>query len=237
MKLSHSTKINELLEKFPFLLEFLADYNPKFRLLKNRTMRATMGRMANLGMVASMGNISLDTLLKDIAGEIKKNTGEDIEIVVSGTDESGRKKLETLKEIIRDLHKGMEFSVVKDRFDKLMSEIEPSQIAEMEEQLIREGMPAEEIQRLCDLHVSVFKSALEQKEPVETLSGHPVHTFMEENTVFAGLIKAFDSLVTKLADNPSQEKYMELKKDMEFLQKIMKLVLYIMDGKALLLLK
>ena len=33
MKLHQSTKIHDLLETYPFLLDFLADYRPKFSIL------------------------------------------------------------------------------------------------------------------------------------------------------------------------------------------------------------
>lgn len=143
MKLHPSTKIHDLLETYPFLLDFLAAYRPKFSILKNRAMRATMGRMATLSMVASMGDTPLETLLKDIASEIAKNTGEEIEIETSSDGRKDRENLDELKEIIRDLHKSVELSTVKQRFDRLMNQIDPSQIASMEEELIREGMPAE----------------------------------------------------------------------------------------------
>ena len=211
MKLLPSTKIHDLIETYPFLLDFLAEYRPKFSILKNKAMQATMGRMATLSIVASIGDVSLTTLLKDIAEEIKRETGEEIEFAVLSTPGKDREKLDELKKIIIDLHAGVEFSEVKKRFDRLMAEIEPTQIAKMEEELIRDGMPSEEIQRLCDLHVSVFKDSLEKQEPVEAPPGHPVHTMMAENTEFSGVIRELDTLVQKLADSSNQEKFRGLK--------------------------
>jgi len=205
MKLNASTKIHDLLETYPFLLDFLAGYRPKFGVLRNRAMRATMGRMATLSMVASMGDVALDTLIGDIAAEIRKNTGKEVEIDTSSGVGNEREKLDELKEIIRDLHRGVEFSTVKKRFDRLMSRIDPSQIAVMEEELIREGMPVEEIQRLCDLHVTVFKDALGGGEPVDAHPGHPVHTFMAENTAIAKILNELDPLITNIAGNPERE--------------------------------
>jgi len=48
MKLSSNTSINDLVKTYPFLIDFMVTYNPKFRLLKNRVMRATGGKMAAL---------------------------------------------------------------------------------------------------------------------------------------------------------------------------------------------
>ena len=184
MKITLATKVDELLDKYPFLLNFLIAYNPKFIVLKNRAMRATMGRMATLSMVATVGGISVDTLINDIAGEIKRNSGEDVYPAFSQPSHIDPDKLTKLKELINDLHKGIEFREVKKRFNQLMTEIEPSEIAVMEEELIREGMPATEIQRLCDLHVSVFKEALEKHEEVTAPPGHPVHTYRQKTRFF-----------------------------------------------------
>lgn len=48
MKISGSSKVNELLKKHPFLEDFLAVFNPSFEMLKNRMARATIGRVATL---------------------------------------------------------------------------------------------------------------------------------------------------------------------------------------------
>ncbi len=47
MKLSSNTSINDLLKAYPFLVDFLVAYNPKLGLLKNRVMRATIGKMTS----------------------------------------------------------------------------------------------------------------------------------------------------------------------------------------------
>ncbi len=69
----------------------------------------------------------------------------------------------------------------------------------MEQQLIREGMPVAEVQRLCDLHVGVFKTGLEEQE-VQAPPGHPVHTYVSENLVFAGLVDRLSQLIGQLTE-------------------------------------
>jgi len=200
MELTPSVKINELLDSYPFLLDFLVDYNPKFAHLKNKIMRATMGRMATLSMAADMGGMPIDKLLSDIEFEIKKQAQDEPVATTEALTLSDDEKVGILKELILDLHKGADFKDVKARFDNAIKGVEASQIAAMEEQLIRDGMPAEEIQRLCDLHVSVFETALEQKGIVETAPGHPVNSYMEENKLFTEVIRDLDSVVSRLAE-------------------------------------
>jgi DUF438 domain-containing protein len=91
---------------------------------------------------------------------------------------------QVLKEIIKDLHSGKTVEEVKPRFEKLIQGISVQEIVEMEQALVREGMPVEEIQSLCDVHASVFKGSIEEihreVKPEET-PGHPIQVFKAEN--------------------------------------------------------
>ena len=62
---------------------------------------------------------------------------------------------------------------VSTRFGELIEDIEASEIAAMEQQLIEDGMPESEVKRLCDVHVQVFADALEGHEAVSAAGGPP----------------------------------------------------------------
>lgn len=94
-----------------------------------------------------------------------------------------------LKELIMELHNGKDVEDVKARFAKLIEGISPSEISDMEQSLIMEGMPVEEVQRLCDVHAAVFKGTLEEIHHPEQVPGHPVHTFKLENRALEKLIE------------------------------------------------
>lgn len=97
-----------------------------------------------------------------------------------------------LKELIKELHDGKSVEEVKPRFEKLVEGVSPSEIAEMEQALIMEGMPVEEIQRLCDVHAAVFKGSIEEihrPQKPEDIPGHPVHTFKLENRELEKLVE------------------------------------------------
>ena len=100
---------------------------------------------------------------------------------------------------------------VKRRFDELIADVEPSEIAAMEEQLIREGLPAQEVQRLSDLHVGVFKDALDAQELPDPPEGHPVHTFLEENRVITNAVGDVDLLLQQLRVGGTLKKLDELR--------------------------
>lgn len=55
-------------------------------------------------------------------------------------------------------------------------------IAEIEQELVEEGMPREEVQRLCDVHLAVFGEQLE-KQGLQVSLGHPINILMEEHKI------------------------------------------------------
>nr|WP_268257788.1 DUF438 domain-containing protein [Thermoanaerobacterium xylanolyticum] len=62
-----------------------------------------------------------------------------------------------------------------------MDGITHTELSQIEQELMNEGLSVKEIQRLCDVHAAVFRESLEQVKKPETIPGHPVHTFKEEN--------------------------------------------------------
>lgn len=88
---------------------------------------------------------------------------------------------EILKEVIRELHTGKTVNEVKAKFGKAIEGVSPSEISAMEQELVKEGLPIEEIQNLCDVHAAVFKGSIEEIHHPEEVPGHPIHTLRQEN--------------------------------------------------------
>ncbi|HHW31130.1 MAG TPA: DUF438 domain-containing protein [Clostridiaceae bacterium] len=129
-----------------------------------------------------------------------------------------------LKEIIGELHKGKSVDEVKPRFEKLIKGISTSEITEMEQALIMEGMPVEEIQRLCDVHAAVFKGSIEEihnPQSQEEIPGHPVHTFKLENRALEELLNnRIITLMENFKSSDSQENVNLLLEEFETLSEI-----------------
>jgi hypothetical protein len=83
----------------------------------------------------------------------------------------------------------------------LIQGVSAPEVAKMEQALMDEGMPAEEIKRLCDVHVEIFKEALEEQDRPATPPGHPVHTFMQENRASEDIMSR-TSLVIGMLGHP-----------------------------------
>jgi DUF438 domain-containing protein len=197
MHIGPKTKLDKLLCTYPFLKDFLIQMDQHFKTLDNPLVRKTLGRVATLSRVAMVGGVELNKLMDDIAGEITRRTGEGVTVereerpeIITGSEQ----RIEALKEIIKDLHKGVDVKTVKQRFLELIRDVAPTEIANMEQRLISEGMPEEEVKRLCDVHVEVFKESLEDKVVPGLPAGHPVHTFMLENRTAEGIVRQIQAV-------------------------------------------
>jgi uncharacterized protein len=203
MPLNPKTKIDDLLKRYPFLLDFLAGLSPQFSKLKSPIMRKTIGKVATVQQVARFGDMPLAELLRNIQTEVKRVTHEDFSLEM-GEEEpeplvSREARLEVLKDIIRELHKGGSLEEQKKRFAELIKDTSASEISEMEQKLIEEGLPEDEVKRLCDVHVQVFKESLESKPLPSAIPGHPLRTLMEENKALEGILAEWRELLGQIS--------------------------------------
>lgn len=102
---------------------------------------------------------------------------------------------EKLKTLIKKLHDGSNFEEVKEEFEKEFGSVHVSEITAMEQALINEGMNPEEIQKLCDVHASIFKGSIEEihkddKGFYPFPEGHPGHTLIIENEAIEEFISS-----------------------------------------------
>lgn len=205
MKLTPATRLMELLERFPFLIDFLAAYHPHFGQLKNPILRKTLGRFATLSKVAEMGGLQVDLLLRAIQDKVRQDAGESLEVeagAAAGPTETDAARMEGLKDIIRALHAGETPAALKQKFAELLKDVDPAEIARLEQQMVQEGLPAEEIKKLCDVHVEVFKEALSDQAPVSLKPGHPLHTMEAENDALKAVAESFAEAVAGLCVPP-----------------------------------
>lgn len=110
-----------------------------------------------------------------------------------------------LKELIMELHDGKTVEEVKERFAKLIEGVSATEISAMENELIKEGLPITEVQRLCDVHAAVFKGTIEEihmpDDPAK-IPGHPIHTFIMENRALERLMdKTIKPLLIEFEEN------------------------------------
>lgn len=97
-------------------------------------------------------------------------------------------KKKMLKEILSQLHAGIPPQEVKQKFKHVLKEVSSEEIATIEQELVREGMPREELQRLCDVHMAVFAEQLEKQE-LRVPPQHPLNILLEEHKIILQLLE------------------------------------------------
>jgi DUF438 domain-containing protein len=91
-----------------------------------------------------------------------------------------------IKEAIRQLHAGVPPEQVKEKFRHVLEGTDSLEIAKIEEELAKEGMKREEMRRLCDVHMAIFKEQLEKQQP-NLQPTQPVSILMEEHKIMLKL--------------------------------------------------
>jgi len=101
------------------------------------------------------------------------------------------RRIRALKDIIKHLHAGQPPDAVRQKLTEIVQATDYSEIVAMEQELMAEGMPVEEIQCMCDLHSQVTRDVLVQIPARSVPPGHPVDTFRRENDELRRLIASF----------------------------------------------
>lgn len=130
-------------------------------------------------------------------------------------ERSDKKRI--LKGLIKKLHDGESPEKVKEEFKETFKDVTPADIARVEEELIKEGMPREEVHRLCEVHIAAFRESLE-KEKTSAPQGHPIHILMEEHRIllrFAEELKKLSGKIKAGEDFGSVAKELKRVKEIE----------------------
>lgn len=109
----------------------------------------------------------------------------------------GKNKKALIKEMIKQLHKGANLDKIKEEFKDVLKDISSTEIAQIEEELIKEGMAREEIQKFCDIHLALFSESIQKTKPIAP-AGHPIHTLMEEHKTMLNFAKELNGLAKKI---------------------------------------
>jgi len=87
-----------------------------------------------------------------------------------------------LKELILKLHTGESQEVVRQQLLESLSQIPYGEVVEVEQELISEGLPEEEVLKLCDAHSTVLNGKIDLSSSKKIPDGHPVDVMIHENS-------------------------------------------------------
>lgn len=111
---------------------------------------------------------------------------------------NSQRRKELLKHMILQLHQGEAPEMVKKRLVELLQNIPYDEVVEVEQELIMEGLPEEEVLQFCDIHTMVLEGHIDQTGARPIPQGHPVDTFKKENRELERVIAAIEQLIKQL---------------------------------------
>jgi uncharacterized protein len=107
---------------------------------------------------------------------------------------NAQKRKELLKHMILQLHKGEAPEQVRSRLEELLGSIPYGEVVEVEQELIAEGLPQEEVLKFCDIHTRVLEGKIDHSNIRLVPPGHPADTFRKENRELVALTGEVRSL-------------------------------------------
>jgi DUF438 domain-containing protein len=120
--------------------------------------------------------------------------------------DNAQKRRDLLKHMILQLHKGEAPEAVKTQLVRLLGKVPYDEVVLVEQELISEGLPSEEVLELCDIHTAALEGQISQDGAKTAPPGHPVHTFKEENRALQWEIKSLGKLYEEVAKSTDAAK-------------------------------
>ena len=202
--LDFSKSVYELTQEYPEVVEIMASLG--FTDITKKAMLMSVGRVMTIPKGAKMKGIAMESIVEAFGSKgfqcvnsgmrecVSADASNTTAITQSHNNAIGENRTEQLKAYLRRLGEGEDLECVRKDFAEKFSDVDAHEIMDAEQQLMAEGTPLEEVQRLCDVHSALFHgatscethSAPEDGNKFTALmlagiEGHPLHTFTKEN--------------------------------------------------------
>jgi hypothetical protein len=116
-----------------------------------------------------------------------------------------KKRRELLKHMILQLHEGVAPEQVRGRIAEAIKSIPYGDVVAVEQELIAEGLPEEEVLKLCDIHHQVLDGNIDQEGAKAAPPGHPVDTFVKENQAIKDVCDKVNGVLDALSPDGDAE--------------------------------
>lgn len=108
-----------------------------------------------------------------------------------------------LKELILKLHAGSSEQDVKKELEETLKQIPYNDVVEVEQELIKEGLPEEDVLELCDVHANVLHGNVDLSAAKNIPAGHPIDVMVNENKALKTLCQEIKTLIGSIEQNGS----------------------------------
>jgi len=119
---------------------------------------------------------------------------------VSELSEDTERRRELLKHMILQLHRGEAPEAVRPQIVKLLGQIPHGEVVAVEQELFDEGLTAEDLAVMADLHTAALEGSLAEEPVFDVPAGHPVDTFRQENRALQREIQGLKSKLDRIRE-------------------------------------
>ncbi|MEI7641110.1 MAG: DUF438 domain-containing protein [bacterium] len=105
---------------------------------------------------------------------------------------------------------------LKQEFKEILEKTNPLILAMAEGELVREGFTRDDLMTACDVHLSIFKDAI-NKPNLIVAEGHPVHRFQEEHKV---ILKYMETLIVLIRQTKAKGSFEAATDEMAAIKRI-----------------
>ena len=168
-KIDFSKTVFELTNEYPEIKDIMVELG--FTEIVKEELRNSMGKIMTIPKGAMVKGIPMPDIIAafmahgfELTGEMPVMAGKaEAEQPVSN-EEKPKTRTEQLKDYLKRLGKGEDLEAVRADFVKNFASVEASEIMRAEQELIKEGTPITEIQKLCDIHSALFHGATKEEK-------------------------------------------------------------------------
>lgn len=171
-KLDLAKSVYELAQEYPELIDIMAGLG--FTEITKKPVLHSVGKIMTIPKGARMKGISMKEIITVLTVNGFELTGEMPDVATDANPEqlatpmvpaaSPANRTEQLKAYLRRLGDGEDLESVRADFAREFGEVEASEIMKAEQDLMKEGTPLSEVQRLCDIHSALFHGATQEEK-------------------------------------------------------------------------
>jgi DUF438 domain-containing protein len=168
-KIDLNKSVYELTKEYPELIDIMAGLG--FTEITKKAMLNSVGKLTTIPKGAKMKNISMTDVVTTLMSKgfelVRKMPAiipSEEPVQPASTENTPKSRKELLKGYLRRLGAGEDLESVRADFVKHFSDVEASEIMNAEQELLKEGTPLSEVQKLCDVHSALFHGATTEEK-------------------------------------------------------------------------
>ncbi len=169
-KLDLNKSVYELTQEYPELIDIMKDLG--FTDITNKVMLNSVGKITTIPKGARMRKIPMQKVVMTLILKGFQLTGKmpdlskisDRDNAAEGVMKASNNTVELLKGYLKRLGDGEALESVRADFVANFEDVEASMIMRAEQEMMAEGTPLEEVQKLCDLHSALFHGATREEK-------------------------------------------------------------------------